>query len=1110
MVNMTDTSPAWPYIKAIANCLTIPGTKIGLQSLTELQDDLSDEKFQNELITGLDAIRDNTERIVALLKADKLNVTQEDLNNAAQEIAEKLYLHQVAADFMYADFKGIEQVERFVPLKLDDIFVNLKAQREQTLSKAEPDQDRLREELQEAKGQRRNELEQRLEEMDTGRFKHREGQNPQHGIDEILKDPTGIVMLGGPGSGKTTLVKRLARLCALGPEELKQHYPELPWCFPVVIPITLYDDYRANQDLGIYTYIEQTLVTLGGKALLAAFYERWSAGQCLLLLDGLDEVADTGRRIGAARDVDELLPTIGDNRVLITSRIVGYRICQLKVPADHYNLHSFERDDVEAFIRKWYWAYEQSVHPEEPNQQMAQHNAESLILEISTNKRIESLATNPLMLTIVALIKHRNVVLPQRRVELYEVALNTLVRSWNKARSLAGKQVGRVNMDEIERLAPTKSVWREVAHWMHGHTSRGTVHGTQLHEQLVQVLKDADLNDIEAEAAADSYIETASESSGLLEARGQNFFAFIHQTFQEYLAALHLAIPSSEAEEKVLEVSRDPHWHEVIRLSVGYIGVVTEDVKTATTIIEALLNDEDPLEPYICESLRLAASCIADDVRIRPQVTDKVIMQICSYIESSRHMGLQQKLTETLCSLSVTPGPQAVEALRKLTTHSYWQIRMEAIRMLSRASVSNSVAQQTLLRLYQEDNDPDVKAHAAWGLWQASPQENDDLLKPVLFQLGNSFLKLQLNEEQRLKESLLRILQDEGSNVRSHAAKVLVSWGYQSLVLPILRHLLEDEKSDVRSHAAQVLGKLGYQSETLPLLRYLLDDEKPDVRLEATRVLGDWGHRSEALPTLQRLLKDENSSVRLQATQLLSQWGHQSDALPALLLLLEDANLSVRLQATHVLWDWPPQADALPALLRLLEDENSEVRYSAARVVGFWNTHSTALEPLRRLLKNKKPDVRLEATRVLGDWDHRSEALPTLQRLLEDENSIVRLEATKILARWDRQPEALPTLLRLLEDQDSSIRAQATAVLGNWGYAEDVAEVVLKYLGLADCEPVVALLHSGRLGDTEDWSSHAHKQLMGVLKSKPDDSDLMRNLRDIVRQWVWSNSQSGV
>jgi hypothetical protein len=60
------------------------------------------------------------------------------------------------------------------------------------------------------------------------------------------------------------------------------------------------------------------------------------------------------------------------------------------------------------------------------------------------------------LLTILALIKHQGVSLPNRRVELYEIYLETLIRSWNKARALDRHPVGPAldHNEIINVLAP--------------------------------------------------------------------------------------------------------------------------------------------------------------------------------------------------------------------------------------------------------------------------------------------------------------------------------------------------------------------------------------------------------------------------------------------------------------------------------------------------------------------------------------------------------------------------------------------------------------------------------------------------------------------------------
>lgn len=530
LTELGEQSRSWPWIKAIANLLTIPGTKIGLETLTTLQDDLTQDQFREKVKAMLEVMYQRTADILERLEKDEqITIETDALRAVSEDLAEELYLKQLADKFYYADFKGIEQQSRFVSLPLDDIFVDLKAtpeDRESTLREKERE---LRARLQDADEEQRPDVLSALEELEVKGSDKKSGAEARP-ADELLRASGPVVLLGGPGSGKTTLVKRLARSCALGPAVLKQRYPRMPWCFPVVLPITQFATERAGRRL--LDYLEAVIRERGGEALLARYRQHWQAGRILLLLDGLDEVAQTAHRIASARAVDEALGGSGGNRVLVTSRRVGYAICRLATPARHFVLTPFSLQDITTFVEHWHLAYEKAAHEDKADLAGARKAADALNSDLQKNDSVASLATNPLMLTIIALIKHQNIILPHRRVELYEVALNTLLRSWNLARSLAPRPQG-----EEPRIEQTRAVWSHIAYWMHAEANRD-VGRDRLQTKLVQVLtEDFDKSEYDALAIAESYLASAAETSGLLEALGPGTFGFVHQSFQEYLAA---------------------------------------------------------------------------------------------------------------------------------------------------------------------------------------------------------------------------------------------------------------------------------------------------------------------------------------------------------------------------------------------------------------------------------------------------------------------------------------------------------------------------------------------------------------------------------------------
>ncbi len=223
LLNFGEPSPAWPYLKGLLKGLstlsTIPGTSIGLEALAEplieLQDDLAQDQYQERIKALLEAMHTHTAQIAqALSQTEPTRYDEPGIRTAAEDFAEWFYMVRTANKFYYADFKGIQE-SKFVPLPLDDIFLDLKVTAEEREGARFVKERELHDRIARADDTQRGELLAALEASDANReWKHTADQARAPG--QMLREVGPAVLLGGPGSGKTTLVKRLARSCALG------------------------------------------------------------------------------------------------------------------------------------------------------------------------------------------------------------------------------------------------------------------------------------------------------------------------------------------------------------------------------------------------------------------------------------------------------------------------------------------------------------------------------------------------------------------------------------------------------------------------------------------------------------------------------------------------------------------------------------------------------------------------------------------------------------------------------------------------------------------------------------------------------------------------------
>jgi hypothetical protein len=344
----------------------------------------------------------------------------------------EIYLAHLRRTYRHLDFKGIPQVERVATLlPLEGVYVGLQARPE--LPSGETWARVAGRPLDEAA----------LAEMGTEGLERRMGMAEPVPVERLLEEYPGLVVLGDPGAGKSTLLKVLALACAEG-RALERLGLEGEW-LPILLPLAAYAAALIkSEECSLLAFLPDYFCMRGLDCdlgpLLADALKR---GQVLVLLDGLDEVLE-GRPFVAARVEDffrQHAPR--GNRLVVTSRIVGYRDAPLRAEGlATVTLVDFQRQQIEQFAHNWCHAFEVATHGDTPEARLAAETEKGELLRaVFSNPGVERLASNPLLLTILALIKRQGVTLPHRRVELYELYLRTLITAWSQARALDRRPV---------------------------------------------------------------------------------------------------------------------------------------------------------------------------------------------------------------------------------------------------------------------------------------------------------------------------------------------------------------------------------------------------------------------------------------------------------------------------------------------------------------------------------------------------------------------------------------------------------------------------------------------------------------------------------------------
>jgi len=396
-----------------------------------------------------------------------------------------------------------------------------------------------------------------------------------------------LALVGDPGSGKTTFTNYLTYL--LANDYLTQQANELPDSLHGLLPVRLTLRHAARYlpmdgTRGVVGMLWDALQTeIAGRIGAAAaqvvlpYLQAQIAQQGgLFLLDGLDEVPDADRRrkclLEAVHDLSEHLAS--KSRILLTARPYAYADPKWRLPKfDLLVLAPFDDQQVERFVERWYRAVRSVMGWDEKT---AEQRSERLARGIQQRPYLADLASRPLLLTLMATLDSSWGKLPEDRADLYEESVKLLLSRWQRGREVRNEQGGLDWEPSITRALGVgeeliRSALEKLAYLTHVRQSaeqeRDGDSADIPRAEVLQAFCDVLPEDVNAELVL-RYLETRS---GLLMGRRENVYAFPHRSFQEYLAACHLAAVEQDLSLKLRALVYEDldWWREVFLLGVG-------------------------------------------------------------------------------------------------------------------------------------------------------------------------------------------------------------------------------------------------------------------------------------------------------------------------------------------------------------------------------------------------------------------------------------------------------------------------------------------------------------------------------------------------------------
>ncbi|WP_347403550.1 NACHT domain-containing protein [Solwaraspora sp. WMMD406] len=491
-------------------------------------------------------------------------------------------------------------------------------------------------------------------------------------LDAVRTNAQSLV-LGDPGTGKTTLLKHLALTHALA---LASGNPVQgkPARFPIYLRIGDYAR-QGYPEQGIGEFLPGYLNRLECRtAGLADLLRReLDAGRCLVLLDGLDEIASAELRRGVVEAVTRFVTAYArhGNRFVVTSRIAGYSAAPLPEPFVAVRLQDMDQETIDRFLEVYCREVERAETPDKSDPaivQAGQQEAAAIREALATNPGVRRLAANPLLLTALVLVHRASGRLPHRRVEAYIEVCNALGRTWRTAQGVAAADL------PDERMLTR---WlTELGFWMHEHRPEGAAsqlelltvlgplwakhHGVEWDPTVVEA---ADPLSTDAGVGVIEFVDKADRHTGLLIERAPGRYGFPHLTFEEYYAGRALAFRGT-AEERIAAIRsrlHDPRYDEPILLALGLIGTdYTEQIETV--VAEAIwpaTAAPSRYEDLLGRDFLFMLRVLADDTPLQTATIDTVLHHaidewLTPETSRCRFRGYREVLSERLRGLAGT------------------------------------------------------------------------------------------------------------------------------------------------------------------------------------------------------------------------------------------------------------------------------------------------------------------------------------------------------------------------------------------------------------------------------------------------------------------------
>lgn len=404
----------------------------------------------------------------------------------------------------------------------------------------------------------------------------------------------------------------------------------------------------------------------------------------------------------------------------------------------------FRPEDIKHFIDQWF-----INHPDKQKRGMG----DDLNILLERNLRLRTLAANPLLLSLIAIVYDAQLELPDRRTELYKQCIEILLTRWDASRN--------INRRREFKSEQKRQLLQEVAWCFH---LRGQRYLPE--EDLLKVIAGFLPSIGLSTEQCYPILKEITSANGLLKEQARGWQGFLHLTLQEYFVAQYMSDYNQLS--MIIQYRHQPWWEEVILLYAG----LTPD---ASPLFEILLkkDQEKPIEQDITTDLLksdliLISRCLTSRPTIKDlSLREKVVRRLFDVLLRAPNTIIRQTLAENLVDAG---GKDISTILLKILVSSQVEVNVRQCIVYALIRQGKDFATETLIKTRSDESTPeslrDVIRHR---LFRLGERLSTNTLLQILFDPYNKedfiIQGIMANLYYRDKNSLIPEIQQKLSDV---------------------------------------------------------------------------------------------------------------------------------------------------------------------------------------------------------------------------------------------------------------------------------------------------------------------------------------------------------